>query len=136
MNFTKYLWDKLPYFRFNAHNDIAGTESGIVEETGTRTGCESTEASGEDGKSAGRLEIGEECKLKGVESVYIYTSPTPTSPRTGTTPAPAPHIAVASNTYYRTGELLTYNERTGSCTVIDSHGNLVTLQSAGNPFKR
>ena len=136
MNFTKYLWDKLPYFRFNADTNHIGTEAGATEEVRASPRCESTEASGEDGKSAGRIEIGEECKLKGVESVDIYTSPTPTSPRTGTTPAPAPHIAVASNTYYRTGELLSYNERTGYCTVIDSHGNLVTLQSAGNPFKR
>ena len=127
--FTKFIFDRLPYFRY-ADTNIPRAESGIVEETGTSPRGKSCEAGGEDGKSAPRIEIGEECELESAESV----DSSPTHTRTGT--APAPHITVASNTYYRTGELLSYNERTGSCTVIDSHGNLVTLQSAGNPFKR
>lgn len=132
--FTKFIYDKLPYFRY-ADDDNCRAESGIAEETGDCETNQGGEVSGEeDIDLPPRIKIGEECELKGVETVTTYTSPTatPNSPRTNATP----HITVASNNYYRTGELLTYNERTGDCTVIDSHGNLVTIQTAGNPFKK
>lgn len=137
MNFTKYLWDKLPYFRYHAHDDNTRTEARTIEASGTgesSEGCEAGGEGGDGGETPPRIKItSEEVRLDGVESVTTYTSPSdPNSPRTA--PAPAPHIAVASNAYYRTGELLSYNERTGSCTVIDSHGNLVTINTAGNPF--
>lgn len=133
--FTKFIYDRLPYFRY-ADDDHAGAETGTTQTVGDGE----TNQGGEDGGEKecddlpARIKItSEEVRLDGVESITTYTSPTdPNSPRTNATP----HVTVASNNYYRTGELLSYNERSGMCTVIDSHGNLVTIQTAGNPFKR
>ena len=126
--FTKFIYDRLPYFRY-ADTDHTGTEAGATEETRIGASGESGEAGGEGESATPRIEIGEECELKGVESVDTYSSPTPTSPRIGT------YLTTSSGTSSRSGSILSYNERTGSCVVQDSHGNIITIATAGNPFK-
>ena len=132
---TKYLWDKLPYIRYkDANNNQSRAEGGAIEEVGVGASGQSSETAGENRSESTSIKIGEECKLEGVEQIDTYASPTPSTPNSprahGST-----HITVAGNHYYRTGELLSYNERSGECTVVDSHGNLVTIRTCGNPWK-
>lgn len=133
--FTKFIYDRLPYFRY-ADDDHAGAETGTTQTVGDGETNQGGEDGGEKDCDEGlppRIKIGEECELKGVESITNYTSPpAPNSPRTSA----IPYIAVASNNYYRTGELLSYNERSGMCTIIDSHGNLISIQTSGDPFPK
>jgi hypothetical protein len=132
--FTKFIYDRLPYFRYHdADTNHTGTEGRAAEEARTGESGEGGKAGGEEGSTS--IKIGEECKLEGVESVDTYTSPTPRSTANSPRAHGSSHITVAGNHYYRTGELLAYNERSGECTVVDCHGNLVTIHTAANPFK-
>lgn len=128
--FTSFIWNRLPYFRY-ADTDNSRAKAGATEETGIGESGQGGEAGGEErGGGCAKIKIGEECDLKGVESVDTYSSPTPTSPRTGT------YLTTSSATSSRSGSILSYNERTGSCVVQDSHGNIIVVATAGNPFKR
>ena len=133
---TKYIWNKLPYIKYkDANNNQSRAEGGTAEAARTSEGGQSSETAGESGSSETSVKItSEEVRLDGVEQIDTYASPTPSTPNSprahGST-----HITVAGNHYYRTGELLSYNERSGECTVVDSHGNLVTIRTCGNPWK-
>ena len=134
--FTKFIYDRLPYFRYHdADTNHTGTEGRAAEEARTGESGEGGKAGGESGSESTSIKIGEECKLEGVESVDTYTSPTPRSTANSPRAHGSSHITVTTGSSTRSGEIYGYNERTGECVVQDRHGNLILVRTCGNPFK-
>ena len=123
--FLNYLYNRLPYARY----DNTREEKGTFRTSGTCATSESSEASTE--TSIDKISISkEECDIRGdVETITTYSSTTshPNSPR-------GQHITNTTPSGVRTGDILSYNERTGECVVSDCHGNIITIYTSGNPF--
>jgi len=137
--FSKFIYNKLPYFRYydNANNDNCGAEGRTPEEIGT---CESSQSSEAGGETTHRIEItSEEVSLDGVEQIDTYSAPAPSPTSTNAPNSPracgSSHITVTTANSTRSGQILSYNERSGECVVQDAHGNLITLNTCGNPWK-